>query len=120
MRKDINDPIQNMGEPLSRTVGSNGEDCDNNLVNNPYYTLTNEELVELRSKLDLELYRYERELRYFENLNLDKEEYLYEKFEFLPNSNRSLYDIEIDKDYTLYQIEEVDKCLTKRKINWNV
>ena len=107
-----------VSEPQSRIVGSNCGDCANSQVHNPYVALTNEQLVELRSNLEIQLHELDTELKMFGNHSSDNEEFLYEKYEYVPNCDRSLYDVEVDRDYILSQIEEVDKCLSQRNLNW--
>ncbi len=88
-------------ESQSEIVGSNGSECENIQVNNPYESLTDKELVELRGDLEVDLFYLGREER-----------------GFVIEEDRTPYDIKVDIDYTLYKIEEVEKCLKQRNLDW--
>lgn len=107
LKEILNDLDQLLG-----TTWSVNEDCEISQVcektENEFKNLSNEELLEFRSNLEVELYDLDREMRFVEHYDEDP----------IECNGRRLYDVEMDRDYLLYQINEVKDELTKRDLKW--
>ena len=99
-------------DKLFESIWFDIEDCEISQVSgkaeNEYEKLSNEELFELRSTLELELYDLELEKRFVENFDGDP----------IVCSGRKLYEIERDMDYIHCKIHEVKEELSKRGLKW--
>ncbi len=107
MSKRVNELDQLLG-----TMWSENDGCEISQVGrktvNEYEKLSNEELLEVRSNLEVELSNLDREMRLVEHSDKASIEF----------NGRSLYDVEMDRNYHLDQINEVKEELTKRGMKW--
>lgn len=99
-------------DQLLGTTWSANEDCEISQIGgkteNEFKNLSNEELLELRSNLEVELYDLDREMRIVEHYDEDP----------IECNGRRLYDVEMDRDYVLDRINEVKMELSKRDLKW--
>lgn len=104
--------ILNDFDQLLGTTWSGNEDCEISQecgkTETGFNNLSNEELLELRSNLEVELSDLDREMRFVEHYDEDP----------IECNGRRLYDVEMDRDFTLFKINKVKEELTKRNLKW--